>query len=155
MNDLVLRVSRVDGSLLAALQDEQGQLLAAHLFALDVKALLRAQAQASYGTVLSEALFDQAMRDTLAAQLPARVRVALDDSARDLYAVRWERLLRVTGVNVIPLAAHPDTPLSRLLDLDTPPRTPQIGLPLRVVVAISNPVNVKDFDLTPLDVERE
>lgn len=89
--------------------------------------------------------------------LPLRVRLFIDAGAPELHSLRWECLLRQGVGRPIPLASGPNSPFSRLLypDSNAHRRTPKTGWPLRIVLAVSNPVNLARFDLSPVDVSLE
>ncbi|MBI5878284.1 MAG: CHAT domain-containing protein [Chloroflexi bacterium] len=156
MDDLTLHIGGAADPRFVSLADAAGRALAARAVALDPAALRRAAATAGFGVLLSGALFDDALRDALAAHTPAHVRLDVAAEARDLESLRWECLVRRAGALDVPLAAHPATPFSRLFDAGAVyARAPQAGWPLRVVAAISNPVNLEAEGLAPLDAEAE
>lgn len=130
----------------------------------NLQALLASQvAPEEYGRLLAAQLFaDAAVRGLYARARSAleggglmlRVRVAIDDTAAELHAVRWE-LLRdpETGVS---LATSERVLLSRFMSspdfrrIELVPRAR-----LRAVIAVSAPSNVADYSLTPVDLDGE
>src|SRR5512143_1162430 len=156
MDDLTLHIGGASDPRAVSLADAAGRPLASRAAALDPAALRRAAAKADFAALLSGMLFDDGLRDALAAHASAHVRLDVAADAGALDAVRWECLLRHAGALDVPLAANPATPFSRLFDAGAPyARVPQAGWPLRVVAAISNPANLEAAGLAPLDAAAE
>jgi hypothetical protein len=80
---------------------------------------------------------------------PLRIRLDIPPDARTLHTLNWEWLYdAATGT---PFAAAPDIALSRFLRVDAPLGQPvETGL-LKVLVVISNPTNLAEYNLPPLD----
>jgi hypothetical protein len=118
-----------------------------------------------YGLKLFQALFSEPIRRAYdratgraEAQTEGRLRVRLwiDDDAAELHAIPWERLYHVHRDQAIPLATSALTPFSRYTGLEIAEPKPVTERPIRFLVAISNPHNLKeDLGLSPIDVERE
>lgn len=85
-----------------------------------------------------------------------RVRLRIDPDASELHAIPWE-LLRdpVDGRKPQDLAAAGATPFSRYLESDLPHGMPVGQYPVRVLVAIANPIDLDRYGLTSIDVTRE
>jgi hypothetical protein len=85
-----------------------------------------------------------------------RIRLRIDATAPELHALPWE-LLRdaADGSAVQDLAATNATPFSRYMAGRWQPGGPILQRPIKVLVAISNPENLTDYDLAVLDVEEE
>lgn len=85
-----------------------------------------------------------------------RVRLRIDDSAPELHALPWE-LLRDPDDGRIPqdLAASVATPFSRYLAGKWQPGSPILQRPIKILVAIANPENLKDQNLESLKEEEE
>lgn len=80
-----------------------------------------------------------------------RVRLWIEPEASGLHALPWE-MLTVEG---IPLAANSKTPFSRYLPTESLWGQPLETYPIRVLVLISNPTDLRQRDLLPLDVAAE
>ncbi|MGH2520983.1 MAG: CHAT domain-containing protein [Anaerolineales bacterium] len=118
---------------------------------------------AAYGQALAGMLFADPALQTAFAQartsaqsldVPLRVRLLIGPSATELHALRWETL-RDPQTNE-PLFTGENLFLSRYLSsLDWRPvrLRPQSGLSALVVV--SNPSDLSDYELAPMDVEGE
>jgi CHAT domain-containing protein len=85
-----------------------------------------------------------------------RIRLRIDASAPELHAIPWE-LLRDVGDGSAPqdLAAIEATPFSRYLAGRWQPGSPILKRPIKILVAIANPQNLADHNLTAIDVEAE
>jgi hypothetical protein len=121
------------------------------------EAVLNPQA---YGQQLANALLVGPIRNTYLkaatyaealAENCLRLRLWIDRDAADLHALPWE-LLRVNDVMV---SANAATPFSRYLPATTPWETDVTARPLHVLAAISNPVDLADYRLSPVNVEAE
>jgi hypothetical protein len=132
---------------------------------LDPEALLaQALDVAAYGEILSAALFsrpvqrayDQAFsraRERCTGRM--RLRLQIDPDARELQALRWERLtLRQEG-RTTPAAVAMQTPFSRYTALEQERPAPLSERPIRMLIAVANPLALEDWKLPPVDVERE
>ena len=107
----------------------------------------------TYGMSLFEALFkDEIARAYEKAQNIAeaknggrlRVRLWLDEDAVELHAVRWERLYQLQKGKHVPLAASAQTPFSRYTSLEIQEPKPIAELPIRMLVAVSNPKDLPE-----------
>ncbi len=155
--ELILQLTTRDDHLTVTLLDLAGQALASHPVTLDTAALAQAPRPEVYGRALAEAVFRGTLKDALRQAGSARVRLVITDEASDLHGMRWECLLREGDSGWVPLAAGPVSPFSRLLYPESTARArpPQTGWPLRIAVAISNPVNLARFELSAVDVAGE
>ncbi|MGD8806547.1 MAG: CHAT domain-containing protein, partial [Chloroflexota bacterium] len=134
---------------------------------LDHEALLAAEIdQRQYGQLLFEALlaggpigraYDLAKGMAASnSQGRLRVRLWLDGRAGELHAVRWERLLHYHGGGPIPVSITWDTPLSRYTGLGIAEPQPVGSRPLKMLLAIANPSNLKsDYDLAEVKADVE
>ncbi|MBP7692541.1 MAG: CHAT domain-containing protein, partial [Anaerolineales bacterium] len=133
---------------------------------LDQAALLRAQLDsAAYGLALFEALFPaggdlRRAYDKATGQAEAqsngrlRVRLWVDSAAVELHAVAWERLYHWHKGQAVPLSASALTPFSRYTSLETREPAPIAETPLRMLVAVANPLNLP-AGLVPANLEVE
>jgi hypothetical protein len=80
-----------------------------------------------------------------------RLRWWIDAAAPELHAVPWELIQE----GLIMLSADADTPFSRFLPVNLPWSGPVKERPIRVLVAISNPQDLEQFNLPPVDVVLE
>ena len=113
----------------------------------------------TYGTVLGEALFRDAVRDAFVAALAAagaagdaaadeRLRVLLTVEDLELRALRWERLCVPFAGGWDHLALHQRVPFSLYLPSSTDRRFPPIGRrDLRALVVVASPVGQPPFDV--------
>lgn len=85
-----------------------------------------------------------------------RLRLRIDEAAPELHALPWE-LLRDAGFGGAPvdLAASVETPFSRYLAGRWRPGRPVLERPIRLLVAIANPLNLDEYGLAPIAVEAE
>lgn len=87
-----------------------------------------------------------------------RIRLSIDSSAPNLYAVPWELMQEVgeggIGVN---LAASDATPFSRYIALSQEYGEPVRAYPLKIVVAVASPANLSDYPggLMEIDPDQE
>ncbi|MDM8532036.1 CHAT domain-containing protein [Anaerolineales bacterium HSG25] len=87
-----------------------------------------------------------------------RLRIHLDikNEVSELQAVRWERLYYHRLGQLIPLSISAQTPFSRYLHQpDSLEITPLKQARLKLLIAIANPKNLIDYNLTPIDVGAE
>jgi tetratricopeptide (TPR) repeat protein len=85
-----------------------------------------------------------------------RVRLRIDETARDLHAIPWELLREVgRGVPAQVLAASEATPFSRDLAGERRPVAPIAERPVKLLVAIASPDNLTDYVLPAIDVVAE
>jgi len=133
---------------------------------LDRETLLAQQLNAeAYGLTLFNALFP-AGGDILRAYHKAtgaaeaqsggrlRLRLWVDNDAVELHAIPWERLYHLHKGKNVPLGASALTPLSRYTSLEIREPAPIAETPLRLLVAISNPLNLPG-GLAPANVDVE
>ena len=157
MAEVVLRIADEDGGLSATLLGTGGSVMAARPISLDVLPDDPGITEA-YGESLTRSVLDGPIGEALGEIEPARVRLIVPAARPDLLALRWERLLGPGAPPRVPLAARPATPFSRALFPDSTERArdPLSRWPLRVVVAISNPVDISErYGLPAIDVEVE
>ena len=85
-----------------------------------------------------------------------RVRLRIDATAPELHALPWE-LLRDPGDGGVPqdLVATVATPFSRYLSGKWNPGSPILQRPIKILVAIANPENLKDMNLESIKEEEE
>jgi hypothetical protein len=85
-----------------------------------------------------------------------RVRLWLDSRASELQQIRWELLQHHFKDGLVPLSTTGLTPFSRYTALGIAEPQPIKGRPVRVLVAIANPSDLKSkYELEPVDVEAE
>ncbi len=133
-------------------------------FKLDREALLAQQLNAeAYGQALFNALFAGDIRraydkatGAAEAQTGGRLRVRLwvDTEAVELHALPWERLYHLHKGRPVPLGASALTPLSRYTSLESREPPPVVETPIRMLVAVSNPLNLPG-GLAPANVDVE
>lgn len=131
---------------------------------LDRQALLSLELDSSaYGVALFNALFAGDIRrayDKATGQAEAttngrlRVRLWVDDDAVELHALAWERLYHQHKGQLVPLGASTLTPFSRYTSLETREPAPIAETPIRMLVAVSNPLNLPG-GLAPANIEVE
>jgi len=132
---------------------------------LDHDALQAAENDVSaYGLALFGALFSGVIRrayDRASGVAEARsgrqlrLRLWVDPRAPELHALLWERLheLRQNTVSLLSTAAQ--TPFSRYTGLEIAAPAPISIRPIRMLVAIANPADLIDQEMTPIDVDQE
>lgn len=85
-----------------------------------------------------------------------RVRLNLDNQRAFLNAIPWEKLYHVYRELEIPLAATEKTPFSRYTNLEIPEPEPVLERPLKMLVMIANPLDLKkEYDLDAIPVAEE
>lgn len=84
-----------------------------------------------------------------------RVRLWIDPRAVALHALAWERLHHLHQNVPFPITTLAQTPFSRYTGLDVAAPTPITARPIRMLVAIANPKDLADYNLTAIDVEQE
>ncbi len=166
--DLLIRIGRTGAEgrqyPVEAVIDGNAQFFGGNL-ELDPEALLaQALDVAAYGEILSEALFSRPIQraydhafsrawERCAGRL--RLRLQIDPDASELQALRWERLtLRQQG-RAVPAAVATQTPFSRYTALEQERPAPLSERPVRMLIAVANPLGLEDWRLPPVDVERE
>ncbi|MGC9393710.1 MAG: CHAT domain-containing protein, partial [Anaerolineae bacterium] len=119
---------------------------------------------AGYGLALFDALFSGAIRRAYDRAIgiaesrsggQLRLRLWIDPHAPELHALLWERLheLRQNTVSLLSTAAQ--TPFSRYTGLEIAVPAPIGTRPIRMLVAITNPADLIDQGMTPIDVDHE
>ncbi len=98
----------------------------------------------AYGRQLFDALFAGQIRtayDKAVAAAPGglRIRLQIDPEAVELEVIRWERIYRERNGTWIPLSTAGDTPFSRYRARPAAEPRPVATLPLRILLAVSNP----------------
>jgi tetratricopeptide (TPR) repeat protein len=155
--ELVLQLSTRDGKLVAELGGADGKVIASTPARLDESVLDQMAGPEAYGRALADAVLNSEIRLALKQAGPARVRLVVVGRGPEIHDLRWECLLRPSNGQMVPLSTGPATPFSRLLNPDSKAhcRSPQIDWPLRVVVAISNPSDLTQYNLAPVDIALE
>ena len=113
----------------------------------------------SLGRTLFQQLFNGEIEDIYRASLGyaraqgkgLRIRLRLEPS--ELGAIPWEYLY--DELNDLFLGVSPETPITRYIQVPEPPRSITIHSTLKVLVVISNPVNLAERGLPELDAEKE
>jgi hypothetical protein len=117
----------------------------------------------SYGLALFDALFSGDIRLAYEkvtgraeseAEGRVRVRLWIDKDAAELHALPWERLYHMHRVQKVALATSTLTPFSRYTSLPVAEGKQVTERPIRILVAIANPVNLPG-GLVPIPVEEE
>jgi len=111
------------------------------------------------GRTLFQQLFSGEIEDVYRASLGRaraqgkglRIRLRLEPS--ELGAIPWEYLY--DDLNDLFLGVSPETPITRYIPVPEPPRSITIHPTLRVLVVISNPVDLAEWGLVELDAEKE
>ena len=117
----------------------------------------------AYGEALTQGLFSDPAVQTAFAQarasarsldVPMRLRLLIGPSAPELHGLRWENLL--DPVEKTSLCTSEDLYFSRYLSsLDWRPVRLRPKGKLSALVVVSNPVNLADYKLAPIDVQGE
>ncbi|MFN2164704.1 MAG: SUMF1/EgtB/PvdO family nonheme iron enzyme, partial [Anaerolineae bacterium] len=85
-----------------------------------------------------------------------RIRLAISQDAPELHAIPWELLREhIAPYPPVTLAAASDTPFSRYLYGGWEPGQPVAARPVRMLVAIANPSDLKVKGFATIDVEQE
>jgi hypothetical protein len=85
-----------------------------------------------------------------------RIRLRIDPQLPELHLLQWELLRDPDGAPGADMSARSDTPFSRYLAQEWQPGRAIIGRPIRVLVAIANPVDLQQrFGLQAVDVQAE
>ena len=156
LNELILELTASDDKLTAILRGQDGTLASAELNFDTAELELLGDPQA-YAAMLSTAIFNTGLANFRQFNGGNRLRLVIDNSARQLHELRWECLQGLRDGVQFPLAAHPDSLFSRLTSSETTggAHPPQTIWPLRVLIAISNPANLAEWNLAAIDVARE
>ncbi|NWJ98594.1 MAG: hypothetical protein HXX20_22820 [Chloroflexi bacterium] len=119
----------------------------------------------AYGEMLYKALFngptkeqynDALTRAEYESKNRLRVRLWLEDTSPQLHAVNWERLYHYQINQPLPIAVSGSNPFSRYTSLKILDAIPLKERPVQIVVAISNPADLKkETALESLKVEEE
>jgi len=112
---------------------------------------LAADGRRLYATLFADSTLRANWAEARGQSRRRRLRWWIDDTAPELHAIPWE--LMQDGL--VMLAADADTPFSRFLPVNLPWNTPIQARPIRVLVAISNPRDLGNFNLPPVDVALE
>lgn len=112
-----------------------------------------------FGRMLFQRLFSSQIEDVYRASLGharaqgkgLRIRLRLEPP--ELGAIPWEYLY--DELNDLFLGVSPETPITRYIQVAEPPRPITIHPALKVLVVISNPLNLSQRGLTELDAEKE
>lgn len=116
-----------------------------------------------YGKSLTKSFFENAAIQTAFAQAktsaqtlgsPLRMRLMIGASAPELHSVHWETLLDPHAGHTLSLDEN--LLFSRYLSsLDWKPVRLRAQGQLRALAAVANPENLSEYDLAPIDVDRE
>lgn len=118
----------------------------------------------AYGLALFDALFSGAIRRAYdrafgiaetRSEGQLRLRLWIDPHAPELHALLWERLHELRQNTVSLLSTTAQTPFSRYTGLEIAAPAPIGTQPIRMLVAIANPINLIDQGMMPVDVDRE
>ena len=118
----------------------------------------------AYGTRLSDMLFTGPMKRAYEAAIERarertrgrlRFRLWIDSESMEMHALPWERLYHVEKGQSVPLATSDLISFSRYKGVPSVEPNPISERPLRLLIAISNPANLQDFQLPPISVEQE
>lgn len=120
---------------------------------------LAADGQRLFDALLSDAVVREAWVQARGQAPRRRVRLRIDRAAPELHALPWEMLhegpLEEDAVS-LPLCAAADTPFSRYLPIALPwGGAAERPASIRVLVTISNPDDLAQRELAPLDVAQE
>jgi hypothetical protein len=102
----------------------------------------------AYGRTLFDALFEGPIRTAYdkavaeSADRGLRIRLLIDPEAAELEGIRWERLYRERAGIWVPVSTAGDTPFSRYRARPTADPRPIATLPLRILLAVSNPAHL-------------
>lgn len=117
----------------------------------------------SYSQLLTESFFGdtnvknaflQARTSAQSLDLPLRIRLRIGSSAPELHSLRWETLL--DPVNHNPLFTNENLLFSRYLSsTDWRPVQLRAKGSLRALVVVANPSNLSDYNLTPIELQKE
>jgi hypothetical protein len=126
----------------------------------DLPVLNAGAASGQDGVMLFEWLFsDDALKTAWAnarGQRPQRrIRLRIDEGAPELHQIPWEVLRDIGGGVPLDLAALDATPFSRYIAGPWVPGSPILKRPIRVLVAVANPENLGEYDLTVIDPDAE
>jgi len=84
-----------------------------------------------------------------------RVRLWIDNDAAELHALVWEQLHHRVQEAAQPMAISTDLPLSRYIGLEQREPPPVAVRPIRMLLAVSNPSNLDDYNLPAANVGDE
>lgn len=143
---------------------QEGKPLADVWAPIDLQSLLEHEHAASardYGMVLYDTLFAgaigrayQRLQGQAGGEGSIRVQLVIHPNAPELHALAWERLFQVFGDEEAPLAANAQTPFSRFLTSGAGDQDPIADHPLRLLIAVANPLDLPQ-SLAPIDVVGE
>jgi hypothetical protein len=85
-------------------------------------------------------------------QSQRRIRLRIDEADPELHTLPWETLHDPASGQI---AAMDSTPFSRYLAGPWLPGSPILKRPIRISVAIANPENLDEFNLTPINADQE
>ncbi len=111
-----------------------------------------ADGQRLFEALLADGALRSAWAEARGQTAQRRVRLRIDTDAAELHALPWESLQEKAAM----LSAQANTPFSRYLPIALPWGGPVEERPIRVLIVISNPADIKDkYNLSPIDVESE
>ena len=122
--------------------------------AFDTQAYSQALTQGLFADLAVQAAFAQARSNAQTQDVPLRLRLLTGPSAPELHGLRWEMLL--DPQDNTSLCTSENLFFSRYLSsLDWRPVRPRPKGELRALVVVSNPANLAEYKLAPVDVEGE
>jgi tetratricopeptide (TPR) repeat protein len=123
-------------------------------FLLDREKLLRSELDPdAYGMALFEALFSGVVLRAYERAVGIanaetddrlRVRLWIDEDAVELHAIPWERMYHIHRGQAVPISASGLTPFSRYTSLEESDPEPVKDLPLKMLIAVSNPKDLPE-----------
>jgi tetratricopeptide (TPR) repeat protein len=155
--ELNLQIALQGENLSANLIGPTGDVLAVSPEAQDVSVLNQITDPGKYARTLTDISLAAEIGEILESNSPIRIRLVVQNNTAKIQNLRWECLLKPSSGHMIPLSAGPATPFSRILHPDSKAyaRSPQIDWPIRIIAAFSNPIDVEQYSLSPIDVEME
>jgi hypothetical protein len=108
-----------------------------------------------FKNLFADRALSRAWDQALGRSLHRRIRLWIDEQAPELHPLPWE-MLRDDQVGSDMLSAQTHTPFSRYLRIELPWDGPVKERPIRALVVISDPADLKTrYDLTLVDVDKE
>ena len=105
--------------------------------------------------LFSDSQLKQAWAEVRGQQPNRRIRLRLDANVPELHALPWEALRDSSTTPPTDLAATMMTPFSRYLAGKWQPGNPKFQYPITLLLAIANPEDLAEFNLTEIDVATE
>jgi len=140
---------------LAGQQEFSRGYLAADILPWAASSDLAADGQRLFEALFKDSKLTSAWAESRGQAPKRRIRFRIDATAAELHALPWE-LLQEGGATPVMLSAQADLPFSRYLPIALPWGGAVKERPIRVLVVISNPDDLKEkYDLPPADVALE